>query len=592
MEAFRTFDKYTTFDNPFQRSDQSVHTSSQAMAELPELHNLLRKNTVSQPFPAGQPASMERLLMAPPVEIRGNLDPYVGEWNAHTAKHLLNRAMFAPNADQIAQAVTDGLAATIEKLFGPSPEPALPINYNYPDDPFVPVGASWVYAQISQNANFTHRSMLAWQLGLVLNEGVSLREKMVLFWHNHFVVAESPHGKYTYQYADLLRKNAFGNFKELVKEITVNSLMLRYLNGNENNKNAPNENYARELLELFTIGKGEQAGPGDYTHYTETDILEISRALTGWVIDNAGFQAAAPHPPAIYRNNRHDTGTKTLSHRFNNAVINNLGAEEYKTVIDIILAQEEVSRFMARKLYRWFVYYHIDEDIEANVIEPLAALMRQENYEMQPVITALLSCEHFYHENAIGCMIKSPIDFTASFVKSFEVEFPFNLNQNYTVWFFLHGLNATLQQDMFNPPSVAGWKAYYQDPIYYRSWINSVTLPIRRLITDGMAAGQIPLFDRVWGIDVLKIVDKIPNSTDPNAMIAALVDLALPWPLTQAQLDYLKEILIPGLPDFEWTVEYGAYLLDPSNEANRMAVENRLRALFLALMGLPEFQLH
>jgi uncharacterized protein (DUF1800 family) len=534
---------------------------------------------------------MAAMLAAPPVEILGGLDPYTGPWNEHTAKHLLRRAMFAPNAAQIAQAVSDGLEVTLEKLFAPSPEPDLPINYNFPDDPYVPIGQPWVYAQISQNAGFTQRSIRAWQFGLVLNEGVNLLEKMVLFWHNHFVTADAPHGKHVYQYVDLLRKNAFGNFRTLVEEMTVNSLMLRYLNGNENNKTAPNENYARELLELFTIGKGAQAGPGDYTNYTEEDIKEIAKALTGWTVDNQGFQAAGPLPPAIFRLNRHDTGTKTLSNRFNNAVINNQGVDEYKAVVDIILQQEEVSRFMARKLYRWFVYYFIDDEIEANVIEPLAAIMRAENYEMRPVITALLSCEHFYHENAVGCMIKSPIDFTASCIKTFDVEMNFNQNQTYSLWFALHGLNATLQQDMFNPPSVAGWKAYYQDPIFYRNWISSVTLPVRRLMTDGMASGQIPVQDRPWGIDVLKVVSQIPNAEDPNVMIEALVSLAMPWPLTAEQLAYLKEILIPGLPDFEWTVEYGTYLLDPSNEANKMAVENRLRALFRALLAMPEFQL-
>lgn len=536
-------------------------------------------------------SKMDKLVMAPPVVISGGLDSYAGPWNHHTARHLLQRAMFSPNADQIAQAVEDGLSLTLEKLFSPSPEPDLPINYNFVGDPFVPVGAPWVYEPISQNQGFSQRSIRGWQFGLVLNEGVNLREKMVLFWHNHFVTADSPHGKFIYQYIQLLRNNAFGNFKALVKEITVNSLMLRYLNGNENNKNAPNENYARELLELFTIGKGEQAGPGDYTNYTEEDIKEIARALTGWVIDYAGFNAAGDHPPAIFRVNRHDTGTKTLSNRFGNSVINNLGAEEYKAVVDIIFAQEEVSRFMARKLYRWFVYYHIDDDIEANVIEPLAAILRDSDYEIKPAIEALLSSEHFYDENAVGCMIKSPIDFTASFIKTFEVEFPFNELQIYTLWFTLHGLNSILQQDMYTPPSVAGWKAYYQDPIYYRNWINSVTLPVRRAVTDGMAYGQIPAFDRTWGIDVLKVVDKIPSAEDPNVMIEALVSLALPWPLKQNQLDHLKEILIPGLPDFEWTIEYGAYTLDPTNDAKRLAVENRLKALFLAIMALPEFQL-
>lgn len=561
------------------------------MAEQFDLPTLLRQS--SKASPAVQPNSirMNPALMSPPLVIQGNLDPYTGDWNTFTARHLLQRAMFAPNADQIAQAVTDGLALTIEKLFGPVPDPDLPINYNYPDDPNVPIGQPWVNAPIIQNANYSQRSIRAWQFGLVLNEGVSLREKMVLFWHNHFVTGDAPHGKFIYQYVDLLRRNAFGNFRTLAKEITVNSLMLRYLNGNESNKDAPNENYARELLELFTIGKGVQAGPGDYTNYTEQDIKEIARALTGWTIDNAGFQSAGPLPPAIFRPNRHDAGTKTLSNRFNNAVITNLQADEYKTVIDIILDQEEVSRFLARKLYRWFVYYYIDDEIEANVIEPLAAIMRQENYEMQPVITALLSSQHFYQENAIGCMIKSPVDFTASCLKTFGVEIPFTLTQTYFIWFALHGLNATLQQDVFEPPSVAGWKAYYQDPIFYRNWISSVTLPVRRALSDGVCIGEIVYLNRPLGIDVLKVISKIPNAEDPNAMIAGVVALALPWPLTSEQLAYLKEILIPGLPDFEWTVEYGAYLLDPTDDAKKMAVENRLRALFMAVLALPEFQL-
>jgi len=560
------------------------------MAEELDFPTLLKRQTQDRPSSI-QHRTMDSIIFSPPVEIKGGLDPYAGVWNQHTARHLLKRAMFAPNAKQIAQAVTDGLDLTLQKLFAPSPDPGLPINYSEQNDPNVPIGSSWVYAAITQGLNYPQRSIRAWQLSLFLNEGVSLREKMVLFWHNHFVTANTNIAKLTYQYVKLLRDNVFGNFRTLVEEITVNPLMLEYLNGNENNKNAPNENYARELLELFTIGKGVLAGPGDYTNYTEQDIKEIARSLTGWSVDFQGLQGAGDIPPAILRPNRHDTETKTLSNRFGNAVINNLGDQEYKKVIEIILAQEEVSRFMARNLYRWFVYYYIDAEIESSVIEPLAEILRQENYEIIPALTALLSSEHFYHENAIGAMIKNPVDFTLSTMKPFEVEIDFNLNQTYQLWLGLHGLNTALQQDVFTPPDVAGWKAYYQEPIFYRNWINSVTLTIRRALTDGMALGQIDVFMRPWGIDVLKVIGGIQNSTDPNVMIQALVDLVLPYQLTDPQLAYLKEVLIPGLPDFEWTLEYGQYLNNPTDDVIRMAVENRLRALFLALLALPEFQL-
>ncbi len=548
--------------------------------------------TLSPTIPDRKVTSEDPLQMAPPLEIRGSLSPYAGVWNASTARHLLSRASFGPTAGQIAQAMAEGMEATIDQLFAPDPEPPLPINYDNMNDPNVPVGTPWVYAAITPDLQYAQRSMRAWQMGQFLGEGPRIRQKMVLFWHNHFVTSDAPHGKFVYQYAQLLRQHALGNFRELTRDMTINSLMLLYLNGNENNKNAPNENYARELLELFTIGKGPQAGPGDYTFYTEEDIKEIARALTGWVIDITGFLSAGAHPPAIFRPNRHDTGIKTLSHRFQHAVISNQGADEYKTVVDILFQQEEVSRFLARKLYRWFVYYHIDDVIEADVIEPLAAIIRASDYEIQPALTALLSSAHFYHENAIGCMIKSPLDFTASIVKTFEVDIPFNERQTYTLWFALHVISATLQQDMFAPPDVAGWKSYYQEPVFYRTWINSVTLPIRRALTDGLASGQIPVFDRPWGVDVLKMASRIPLATDPNSLIRGLVELSLPWPLPTEQMDYLKEVLIPGLPDFEWTVEYGAYLNDPLDDAKKMAVENRLRALFVALMSLPEFQLH
>lgn len=556
-----------------------------------DLPTMLKDQAAARASARPQPRTMEAFFNAPPLIINGTLDPYTGPWTEHTAKHLLRRAMFSPTPAQIAQAVSDGLEGTLQKLFTPYADPDLPINYDNANDPNTPIGESWVYNIYPGDMQYPQRSIRAWQMSLFLNEGVSLREKMVLFWHNHFVTADAFNAKLIYQYVDLLRNNALGNYRNLVKEITINSLMLRYLNGAENNKTAPNENYARELLELFTIGKGPQAGPGDYTNYTEQDIKEIARALTGWVIDIAGFQNAGPHPPAIFRPNRHDTGIKTLSNRFNNAVINNQNENEYKAVVDTILSQEEVSRFMARKLYRWFVYYHIDAAIEANVIEPLAQIMRDNDYEMVPVLTALLSSQHFYDENAIGCQIKSPVDFTVSIIKPFEVAFPADLNKKYIIWFALHGLDATLQQDVFEPPSVAGWKAYYQDPVYYRNWINSVTLPVRMAASASIAYGQINIFDRPFGIDVLKVISTIDNAIDPNVLIQRLTEMLLPWPLTDTQLANLKETLIPGLPDFEWTVEYGLYLTEPSNQIYKTAVENRLRPLFASILSLPEFQL-
>jgi hypothetical protein len=167
------------------------------MADLLDLPALIKAQVKANPFPTSPPSQMTNVLTSPPVLIRGGLDTYIGEWNEHTAKHLLQRGMFGPTANQIAEAVEDGMALTIEKLLGPAPVADLPVNYNYQEDPNVPVGQSWVYTPIIQNTNYAQRSIRAWQFGLILGEGVSIREKMVLFWHNHFVTAEAPHAKYS-----------------------------------------------------------------------------------------------------------------------------------------------------------------------------------------------------------------------------------------------------------------------------------------------------------------------------------------------------------------------------------------------------------
>jgi len=183
------------------------------------------------------------------------------------------------------QAVEEGMANTIERLFGPTPTLTPPIYYDFALDPAVPLGQSWINdlpAAVTGISGARKRSYLSWQYQAMRDTRMHIIEKLSLFWHNHFVVSGTSRGRQLYTYQQILRRNAFGNFKTFVEEITVNSSMLQYLNGTQNQKNGPNENYARELLELFTLGKGPTVGPGDYTHYTEEDIIQIAKALTGW----------------------------------------------------------------------------------------------------------------------------------------------------------------------------------------------------------------------------------------------------------------------------------------------------------------------
>lgn len=255
--------------------------------------------------------------------------------------------------------------------------------------------------------------------------------------------------------------------------------MLRYLNGYLNVKTSPDENYGRELQELFTIGKGPNS------KYTEGDVKAAAKVLTGYTV-NATTISSAFDPT------KHDTTNKQFSAFCNNKVITGKtganGATELDDLLDMIFATDECALFICRKLYRFFVYYSIDAATEANVIAPLAAIFRSNNYEIKPVLQALLSSDHFFDPVNRACLIKSPIDFTVGLCRETEITFPATtdyINQYY-MWDYLRTQAANMQQNLGDLPNVAGWPAYYQEPQYHELWINSDTLPRRNQLTDMM----------------------------------------------------------------------------------------------------------
>ena len=532
-----------------------------------------------------------------PNEPSYSLESYTGNWEYQQAAHLLRRTTFGATYTQIKAATAQGLEATINELFDatePLPEP--PLNYRYEQDPNVPIGETWINALYIEEMNlqgYRRNSLAAWNTGVLLNAGLTIREKMTLFWHNHFVVQASTvrDPKYLYQYILTLRENATGNFKDLVKKMTLDPAMLRYLNGNSNTKNKPNENFARELLELFTLGKGELAGPGDYTTFTEQDVIEGAKILTGW--RDRGYRSKDNSEIYVeFKRGRHNRGNKQLSHRFGNALIYNADEAEYHQFIDLIFEQEAAAKFICRKLYRWFVYYKIDEQVEQQIITPLAELLVDNDFEITPVIQRLLQSEHFYDVELIGPMIKNPLDFMIGLLRQFELAVPKDdVNKKYRVWNTLNKILPNLQMVYFEPPDVAGWKAYYQEPGYYQVWISAVTLTARMQLTDllaleGRRASGVPI-----RLNVLSFIQTIEDSLDPNVVIETFAKIFFTQPLSEQQHLYLKEILIPGLPDYEWTVEYSDYLSNPTDKDLQQGVENRLRMLIKTMLTMPEYYL-
>ncbi len=522
-----------------------------------------------------------------------SLQPYSGPWTDKEASHLLRRTVFGHNFESLTSVINAGMNTTVDFILRSIDPPEPPLNYNTTEDPDVAIGETWVdkgYNIINFTNNYRHVSIRAWLIGLYLGDSPSIREKLTLFWHNHFVVSDIPDARFLYRYYNTLQTTGLHNFRDLVKQITIDPAMLQYLNGDENTVEAPNENYARELLELFTVGKGALAGSGDYTTFTEEDVQAIAKVLTGWItfgrqnslIDSFG---------STFRPLRHDTSTKKLSARFNNVQISNNGNEEYSDLIDAIFEYGDPASFIVRKLYRWFVYYEITEEIENNIIQPLAQIMRESDFDIMPVLDTLFRSQHFYDAERIGCMIKSPIDFMMAIFNQLDIKSPEALENKYTFWAQVFSYCGVLQQEIFSPPNVAGWKAYYQEPSYYQLWINSVTIPLRRTLTDVISYVGFDIMNERFEVSGLKLISELSDPYDINVILSDLNKLLMPKTLTDQQLTVLKAYVLQGLPDFEWTVEYSEHLANPDDQELALSIENKLKLVLVTMLRMPEYYL-
>ncbi|PZR23995.1 MAG: hypothetical protein DI535_22905 [Citrobacter freundii] len=537
--------------------------------------------------------------------VSSGMNAMKGKLTTAQLTHLLKRTMFGASPKDLEHFKGKKLRKIVHELvFAEDDLPAPPVNnYNDPDskkqddnyffDEEIAAGATWVNSIIYKGRINSHRksSFRNWWFGLMLDQQPTLREKMVLFWHNHFATEANvvDNARYLYQHNQMLRKHALGNFKTLVKEVTIDPAMLRYLNGFVNTKKAPDENYGRELQELFTIGKGPDS------HYTENDVKAAARILTGYKLDDKKFESS-------FDPSRHDEADKEFSSFYNNTVIKGKkgpeGAQETDELIAMLLEQQEVSKFICRKLYRFFVYHSIDATTEKNVIEPMAALFRKKDYEIKPVLEMLFSSKHFFDPANFNSMIKSPVDFTVGLCREYDIHFPDagNYVDLYNLWDQLRGQSASMQQDIGDPPNVAGWQAYYQDPQYDKLWISSDTLPRRNIYTDRMVSNGIARNNIKVIIDTIAFTKTLSDPSNPDQLINDAVSRLYNMDLPAADKAFIKSsILLSGLTgmqsDHYWTDSWNNYLSNPGDKKNTDQLVKKLKALYKYLMNRPEYQL-
>lgn len=493
----------------------------------------------------------------------GTLAPYNQPLDRLRAQHLYRRLGFGASAETIDQAVGQNSSTLVNNLVDqalattplPAPEWSEWTNANFPDDD-----------DLARQLRRAQREELntAYGNGLLNN---NLFDRMSVFWSNHFVTEIDVYdcNSFLYEYVDCLQRNALGNFKTFVSEIGLTSAMLRYLDGAFNNRNRPNENYARELYELFTLGEGNG--------YTEQDIIETSRALTGYV--NRGEIGCTK---ITFNPEQFDNGSKTI--------LGQTGNWDYDDVMDILFDNraDSIGRFICTKLYEYFV--HPDSKREEynpgatfppghpqGIINELAQTFATNNFELAPVLRRLFLSEHFFDETAIGVIIKSPIDLYFNLIKE--------TNFGYTHGTVTNVLDASamIGQELWDPVDVAGWQ---RD----RSWINTNFI-IGRWLTSEVFLEQFFQANQDQ-FRALGIAAAGPNGAtvnDPNIIARAIIDKFLPKGLlTEADYDIAITVFREPYEDTNM-FESGSW---------NMLLDDTPSQVFLLLLHLtrePEFQL-
>jgi hypothetical protein len=518
-----------------------------------------------------------------------SLSPIKGVLDTDSLLHLLRRTLFGVGYNDYyffkGKTIEECLCIMLQQAVPRNPVLQGPSELK---DPLVPEGRTWVSAPY-ENPILDNRRRLQlkmWWIENIVNRDYTLTEKMTLFWHNHFVtqIDVVKDSRYSYKYVAMLRANALGNFKKLIRTGITDPAMLVYLNGNANTKAAPNENFSRELMELFTLGKGMGVG------YTEDDVKAAARVLSGWK-DNKENIVSEFHPEL------HDTGNKHFSSYFDNETITGKegaeGAGEIADLVNMIFKRKECAKFVCRNLYRWFVTGNVDQQAEANIITPLAEIFIQNNFNISPVLKTLLSSEHFFDPAFRGCIVKSPVDFFLGSMIQFDVISASNLKDNHDIWIDFYVHLGFMSMDIGNPPSVAGWPAYYQSPKFHQWWINSSSLSLRTKLLGDMCLYEKQIFNGVaFSFNFLPFAKAIQNSGNANNFINDCTRILFAIPISNKQIATLKSILNTD-PDYDttWNLLWQQYRNSPDNIEVMDSIIKRLRVFFRKLISLPEYQM-
>lgn len=483
-----------------------------------------------------------------------------GRFGPAQARHLLLRAGFGGGPDRIAELHKAGLDAAVRLLIDSAAQSEAVTEPGIDPDVIRPPTreeeATFIRARrendeaarsevrrIINERQAQDRRMIGdlrrWWLGLMIDTQVPLRENLVLLWHSHFASRHrNVRDSYLmYQQNRTFREHAAGSFADLARAVVHDPAMLKFLNNDQNNKRKPNENLAREFMELFTLGEG---------NYTEKDIKQGARALTGYSVEDNDF---------VFREARHDDAKKT--------VLGESGKLDGDGFVDVLLDQPACPRYVALKLYRYFVADvsdYLDRVPAPNreVVLRMAVMLRKNGYQIAPVLETLFKSRHFYDPAIVGQKIKSPAQLVAGTAVTLGTP-------TRSLGTLSDGMNI-MGQSLFDPPSVAGWSGG-------RSWINTSTLFTRQNVCAYLVAGKDPRKEK-WSRDQL--------GYDPMPLIAG-VDHDDP----AAVVDHVVGFMLGDHTPRQRREPLYAFMRD----RNKGVTPDSLVALLTLVTAMPEYQL-
>lgn len=535
------------------------------------------------------------------------------------AAHLLRRSCYMISPARIQEFAAYTAEEAVNQLVDnvppfKLPEPIHPITLQF----FINLGTRDNFPE--NDSNGARRNYIKnWWMNEAFRDP-SIRSKMIFFLHTCFITADENDDRKYFDHFALLHFYALGSFKILAEKMCVDNVMLTYLDNTQNDKDSPNENFAREFLELFTIGKGLQAAPGDYTNYTESDIQQAARLLTGFKVSPTEERSNPIYidpDTQLFRGralqSRHDLEDKVFSHRFGNKTITGGTDEagmwrELNEFVEMVFAQQATALHIVRRLYIHFVGKTITSEIEQDILLPLAQGLQNDNYELKPTLKKLLKSQHFYGQddgnitnNILGATLRSPFELFAHTMSFFNIAVPDPLTDAERHKFFYNGwlrntFLITAGMNLFKPSDVAGYPAYYQEGSYHREWFNSSTITTRYLLGEMLLTGRKVIAGGSLNGVMLDVVPWFVTNfkEDPsNAewVVTQLLNYLFPVMPSEDRINYfLNDIFLDGLHPLSWLYDNWTPFA-VSNFTEDAYVRTPLENLVKAIMYAPEYQL-